>query len=113
MGICYKCYGEDAKIMWYLFDYKYINDSLGFSSNSYDKVINRLVKLNISFMIIDKSNIIINSYIDNRVYDLYKNLALDSFDTNEKKESLIKKLKMILDKNIKCYEEINSFLDKF
>ncbi len=112
-GIFYKCYREDAKIMWYLFDYKYINDSLGFSSNSYDKVVNKLIKLNISFMIIDKSSIIINSYIDNRVYDLYKNLALDSFDTNEKKESLINKLKMVLDKNIKYYEEISSFLDSF
>ena len=41
-GIFYKTFHDDAKIIWYLFEYKYIKDIVSFGSASYDKVIDRL-----------------------------------------------------------------------
>ena len=112
-GIFYKSYKEDAKILWYLFEYKYINESLGFSNNSYDKVVNKLIKLNISFMIIDKNDIIINSYKENNIYDLYSKLSEESYLLEEEKNKLINKLKKVLENNVNSYSEIEEFLNKY
>ena len=112
-GIFYKSYKEDAKILWYLFEYKYINESLGFSNNSYDKVVNKLIKLNISFMIIDKNDIIINSYKENNIYDLYSKLSEESYLLEEEKNKLINKLKKVLENNVNSYGEIEEFLNKY
>lgn len=109
-GIFYKSYKEDAKILWQLLEYKYINESLGFSNNSYDKVVNKLIKLNISFIIIDKNDIIINSYKENNIYDLYSKLSEESYLLEEEKNKLINKLKKVLEKNVNSYSEIEEFL---
>ena len=93
-----------------MLEYKYINESLGFSNNSYDKVVNKLIKLNISFIIIDKNDIIINSYKENNIYDLYSKLSEESYLLEEEKNKLINKLKKVLEKNVNSYSEIEEFL---
>ena len=33
-GSFYKCFYDDAKILWYVFDYVYLNDSVSFGTKS-------------------------------------------------------------------------------
>lgn len=37
-GSFYKCFYDDAKILWYIFDYVYLNDSVSFGTKAYSKV---------------------------------------------------------------------------
>ena len=46
-GIFHTTYGDDAKILWYLFDYKYNGNKISFGKNSHTKVINELNKYEI------------------------------------------------------------------
>ena len=42
-GIFYKTFEVDAKLLWYLFDYKYANGIISFGNLSYDKVIDKCI----------------------------------------------------------------------
>ncbi len=110
-GIFYKTFNVDAKIMWYLFDYLLKDNIISFGNNSYDKVIYKLKKSNISFVIVNKNEKLleINNNINN--YKTYENLSNISFGKKEEEEKLIKKIKMILERK-DCFLEINNFLDK-
>ena len=78
-GIFYKTYSKDAKIMWYLFSYKYSNDNVSFGNNSYDKVILKLKQSNISFVIVDKEKKLLSYFSDELFYDSYFNLSSKSY----------------------------------
>lgn len=57
-GIFYKTYNDDALILWYLFEYKYINNCTSFGLNSYDKVLDKLRHIDLAFLVCSKDNII-------------------------------------------------------
>ena len=68
-GIFYKTYSDDALILWYLFEYKYINNCTSFGINSYDKVLDKLRHLDLAFLVCSKDNIIEKTNGD---FDNYK-----------------------------------------
>ena len=111
-GIFYKTFNDDAKIIWYLFDYKYINDTVYFGNIPYDKVILKLNKLDVSYIIVDNDNITLSYLIDEETYLSYKILAQKSYSKMKKNEDLIGKLKLIMTNNPNSYEEINALFDK-
>lgn len=45
----YSVFGESCYIMLYLFNYKIIDNRVGFPKSAYDKVINKLESLNINY----------------------------------------------------------------
>ncbi len=109
----YKTYFDDAKIMWYLFDYKYVKNSVSFGNTPYDKVIDKLRKLDISFLVVDGDKESLKSIRAQDIYLSYLALANKSFKKPIIKEQLVSKLQKILDCNTDRYEEISLFLDNF
>lgn len=112
-GIFYHAYNDDGKILWYLFRYKYTNNKSSFGNTPYDKVIDKLKELDINFVVASKEGELLIYQKDCDVYKSYLELSKKSFDKYEKEELLINKLKKVYHNNSACYEEINTFLDKF
>ena len=110
-GIFYKTFEDDAKILWYIFDYKYVNDSVSFGNSPYDKVILKLNKLDISYIILDKDEIVLSHIRDEDAYLSYKSLSIKSYNQLVKTENLIDKLQMLMNNKPECYEKVNSMLD--
>jgi len=109
-GIFYKTYDDDALLMWYLFDYVFKDRVVSFGNNSYDKVINKLKKIDINFMIVSKNEKVLDFVSDRNNYKVYLGLANISFAKKTQEELLVKKMKDILNKT-DCYTEVNDFLD--
>lgn len=112
-GIFYKTFYNDAKIIWYLFDYKHINDSVSFGNVPYDRVIAKLAKLDIGYVVIDKGREVIISLGDEDIYQSYNTLANKSYDKMLKKTQIQKKLEILLEEKPECYLDIERFLDSY
>lgn len=110
-GIFYKTFEDDAKILWYIFDYKYVNDSVSFGNSPYDKVILKLNKLDISYIILDKDEIVLSHIRDEDAYLSYKSFSIKSYNQLVKTENLINKLQTLMNNKPECYEKVNSMLD--
>ena len=113
-NIFYKSFYDDAKILWYLFNYKYVKDIVAFGTIPYDKVIDKLKKLDISFVIVDNEKEILISNADKEVYNSYKSLAIKSHEKATKKEELLNKFKNIIDESSDTtYDDIEKFLSRY
>lgn len=112
-GIFYKTFYDDAKILWYLFDYKYINDTISFGNVPYDKVILKLNKLDISYVVIDNDGVALSHIPSEEAYLSYEALAKKSYSKAQKTEQLMEKLQKIMTVNPNYYDEIDSLLNKF
>ena len=110
-GIFYKTFEDDAKILWYIFDYKYVNDSVSFGNSPYDKVVLKLNKLDISYVILDKDEIVLSHIRDEDAYLSYKSLSIKSYNKLIKTENLIDKLQILMNNKPEYYEKVNSILD--
>lgn len=110
-GIFYKTYDDDALILWYLFEYKYINDCTSFGLNSYDKVLDKLRRLDLTFFICSKDGVLekVNGDFDN--YDHYNALAHNSYNKNLNREELNSLINKCLDKDYSNYKKIKKFLE--
>ena len=104
-----KTYGNDAKIMWYVFNYKYVNNMVTFGNNAFDKVVNKLKKLNINFIIISKVEELLSYYNNDSNYLSYYKLSQESYVIIKKENILIDRLKSIYEKNPRYYNKIYSF----
>jgi hypothetical protein len=109
-GIFYKTFSNDAKIIWFLFGYKYISDITSFGSSPYNKVILKLKELDINFIVIDKSQELIISLRNNNNYSIYESLANKSFEKNQKIEEIHHLVDKLLNDNDDNYDKINTFL---
>ncbi len=111
-GIFYKTFYDDAKILWYLFDYKYVGDCVSFGITPYDKVILKLQKLGIGFVVIDKDNEVFRIKKEKEDYSAYLSLALRSFKKDAIKQEILEKVKRVLDSTDQ-YEKLNKVLDEW
>ncbi len=109
-GIFYKSFFEDGIILWYLFEYKYTNDSVSFGSVPYNKVIEKLKSIDISFTVVSKEGEILSYQKDDEIYNSYNLLAYKKFQKKQSELDLIDKLRSILKNNYEKYDEINNFL---
>lgn len=109
-GSFYKCYDNDAKIIWYIFDYVYLNDTVSFGSKAYSKVFDELNRLKLSYVIITEEETL--NKFDNEVYNIYLNLAVTSYDFNEKIKIINKKVEKLINTNNSNYGKIVDFLNK-
>lgn len=63
-GIFYRVCLEDAPIIVFLLDYKIKEDGIVFGRNAYQKVIDTLSKKKISFLVVDKNDVLLNHVLD-------------------------------------------------
>ena len=110
---CYKTFFHDAKIMWYLFNYKYNSDIVIFGNNAFDKVVNELKEVSINFVIISKVEELLSYKSDNNSYLEYYELSEKAYSKILKEKELIKKLKVILSNKEGAYEKIDNFFNTF
>ena len=96
-GSFYKCYNDDAKIIWYIFNYVYLNDSVSFGSKAYSKVFDELNRLKLSYVIITEEETL--NKFDNDVYNIYLNLSNTSFEFNSKINIINEKVENLLNSN--------------
>lgn len=109
-GIFYKTFFNDAKLLWYLFDYKYIDDSVAFGNVPYDKVILRLNKLDIGYVIVDKEKELLLSFKDSSVYCSYLELAIKKFDKVKRKNDILEKVSSLIDSDDKVIYLLEDFI---
>jgi len=111
-GIFYKVYSSDALIVWYLFDYKYSNDCVSFGVSSYVKVIDKLQKLGLGYIVVSTDGLLDRCIGDNDVYEHYSFLADKCFKKTEWKDELCKILSDLIDKDLNNYQVIKNFLER-
>lgn len=110
-GIFYRTYKIDAKILWYLFDYKYIKDSVSFGTTPYDKVIEKLKKIDLSFIVCDKQKELLTYTGEDSIYNYYIKIADKAYNKEEKFKLLLDKVKIALEDSSN-YESIDKYIDK-
>jgi hypothetical protein len=109
-GLFYKTYNEDAKVIWYLFDYKYINNVVSFGTSPYDKVIDKIKKYGINFIVIDKNEEVIKFINNSNNYLTYLEMALNNFEKEENKKEIYELVNTLIDNDINNYNKINNYL---
>ena len=77
-GIFYKTFYEDALIMWYLFEYKYLKDTVSFGTTPYDRVLAKLNKLDISYVVIADDKEVLKVTKDKENYESYLKISQKS-----------------------------------
>lgn len=112
-GIFYKTFHDNAKIIWYLFDYKYVNDSVSFGNTPYDKVLAKLNKLDISYVVVNKEKELLIVPKDKEIYTSYIKLASHSYNKNILNSSLIANVQKVIDNYPQSYNEINQIVEKY
>ena len=108
-GLFYKTLGMDAKIIWHLFNYKYVKDIVSFGMIPYNNVIMKLNELDISYVIVDKNEEIINNLKTNNTYSLYVEIANRHFDKYIKANSIHELLGKVL-KDENNYDRVYEYL---
>ena len=108
-GLFYKTLGMDAKIIWHLFNYKYVKDIVSFGMVPYNNVIMKLNELDISYVVVDKNEEIINNIKSNNTYSLYVEIANRHFNKFIKINNIHELLDSIL-KDENNYEKVYGYL---
>lgn len=112
-GIFYKTFHSNAKIIWYLFDYKCVNDTVSFGNTPYDKVLAKLNKLDISYVVVNKEKELLVVLKDKDIYLSYVKLSTYSYNKSILNNKLVENVKKVIDKYPEGYKEINSVLEKY
>lgn len=111
-GIFYKTFKDDAFILWYIFDYKLSNDCLSFRNNSYQKVIEKLEKLGIGYLIYINQEEQIVKDGDEEAYQYHNILSTKSREKEVKREELMIRIDKLLHKDNNFYQKISDFIQK-
>ena len=110
-GIFYKTFYEDALIMWYLFEYKYLKDTVSFGTTPYDRVLAKLNKLDISYVVIADDKEVLKVTKDKENYESYLKISQKSYEKEAHTKELVNKLKEVLEIKPDSYEKINIMLN--
>lgn len=97
-GGFYSVYGKDCYILYYLFNYKIIDDRVGFPISSYNKVINSLNDNHISYSV-TINNIEVN-YKKKNNYDKFYELGKKKYDLNYRITTILEKINSLNEKEI-------------
>lgn len=110
-GNFYRCYYNDAYIVSYLFNYKLSDKkSTGFPICNIDKVLSTLKNNNISCIVINGINNVINYICINNKYNSFLDLSKKNYTLNEALFSINKEAKELLIENINNYNIIINFI---
>ncbi len=88
------------------------DNELGFSSNSYSRVISELRNKHINFVTYDlDENVLDKCCYNDNFYFSYIKAANAKFSKNEKLNFLINKINLLIEISDNNYDKINDFLD--
>jgi len=107
----YKAFHDDGKIIWYIFNYKYLKNNCSFGNIPYDKVIDKIKLLDIPFKVVSKNEEIISFSGDITIYESYLYLSNKAYDKYICMESLITKIKDLC-KDYNNYENIKKYIEQ-
>ena len=88
-GLFYEVFDDDAEIFHYLFDYKLINNRVGFPKNAIHKVINILEEKEISYEVIGEDK---HDFKNKNQYLFYLGKSKDKIKMNLKIQKILEKL---------------------
>lgn len=107
VGYFYHAYNSDAGVLSYIMNYKFKNNTSGFSVNTLEKVISEFSKCKV------------NVYVDNMFfnfgdnYNLYLDLFKQKTNSDKLINDLVNDVKNIINKDIDSYYFIKEFLKEF
>ncbi len=108
-GGFYNVYNNDCYIIYYLFNYKVINNKLGFPISTLPKVISTLENKKINYSIENKEekNFINNNYLK------YLNLGKEKYNITQTKKTFEEKIKRLSKKQTnELFNIIKRYLDE-
>lgn len=111
-GSFYKTYLDDAKLMWQLFHYKWNNNTIAFGISNSSKVFDKLNSNGIGYATVENDSEIIKVDGDDRVYELYLQLAIINYDKQTKRKELHNILDKLIDNDPKNYNQIKNYFEK-
>ena len=93
-GKFYNAFGDDGIIIHYLLGYKYLEykNSVGFPVSAYNKVIGRLRKMEIPFLIYDKDLLMEKDDGISKKYNEVLKIALSKYDMEKRVNRIIEKI---------------------
>lgn len=106
-GGFYSIYGNDCYVLYYLFNYRIIDDKVGFPLNSYNKVINALDDNCINYVVTNTN--VLKNYKRKNNYDKFVDLGKKKYNLNYRIDSIIKKLNNLTEKDV---DEILSLIEE-
>lgn len=108
-GGFYNVYNNDCYILYYLFNYKVINNKLGFPISTLPKVISTLENKKINYSIENKEE---KSFINNN-YLKYLNLGKEKYNITQTKKTFEEKIKRLSKKQTnELFNLIKRYLDE-
>lgn len=109
-GNFYKTYKDDAIIIWYLFNYIYVNDSVSFGNKAYNKVFDQLNRFKISYIIVEDNELY--NIFNNDNYSIYLKLSKDNFNNKNRLNNLYNRIVELINKDDNNYNLIDDFISK-
>lgn len=110
-GNFYKTFGNDAILLWNLFDYRIIEGRVSFPISVMGSNVSKLVRMGINVIIINNvTDIKKYDSLTGNNYEKYVNESLDKYDTFIKNEEINKMVVDRVNKDINNYEKIKEFL---
>lgn len=109
-GIFYKTFNQDAKIIWFLFGYKYIDGVVSFGTSPYNKVVLKLKDLDINFIIVNKTQELVSYIKSTNNYDAYLSVSNTSFNKAKKTLDIHNLMDKLINNNEDNYHKIYNFL---
>lgn len=97
-GGFYSCFEESAFVLHALFGYKIINSKVGFPIKSYEKVINKLEELNISYQ--NVADNISKDFGNDNSFLTYLEQGKKKFDYNYRIDRILDKLDNLNEEDI-------------
>lgn len=112
-GSFYKTFKDDAIVLWYLFKYKWNNNSIAFGISNSRVVLDKIVEKGLGYVIIDNDSSVMEVSGDGEVYELYCKLAIKSYDRFNITNKLHNDLDKILLVNFDNYKEIEKYFSSY
>ena len=110
-GLFYKTFYDDAKIIWYLFHYKYVKDAVSFGTMPYSKVIDKLDSLDIGYVVVIDDVEVLKNIKEKDEYQFYKMLSARNYQKTENISHIVENVKKILEKNPEYSKKVEEFLE--
>lgn len=110
-GNFYRCFYNNAIVVWYIFNYELHNNKVGFSINIINNILCVLDKYSIDYLIYNSIKDIRYIYHDINNYNKYLELGNSKYNLDNYVLNINNKVKGILDSDIRKYNDIMRYLD--
>jgi len=111
-GLFYTSYLDDANIFNNIFNFKIVNNKIGFPEKTLSKVINKLDNIKVNYLIYADDNNDIQEFKNNK-YNEYLSIIKKMEYKKQMKDMLINRIIYLINESEDNYEKIRCFIDEF